>query len=54
MHYLHFNTTLATVKPTYGFGIRFRLEEKQKLDLKMDIGWGETASGVYFGINQAF
>ncbi len=45
---------IATVKPTYGFGIRLRIEELEKLDLKMDIGWGQNTSGVYFGINQAF
>jgi len=46
--------SVANVKPSYGFGLRFRLEEVQKLDLKMDIGWGQNTSGVYFGINQAF
>ena len=46
--------TIATVKPTYGFGIRLRIEEVEKLDLKMDIGWGQNTSGIYFGINQAF
>ena len=25
-----------------------------KLDLKMDMGWGQNTSGIYFGINQAF
>ena len=46
--------TISTIKPTYGFGLRFRLEELEKLDLKMDIGWGDNSSGIYFGINQAF
>ncbi len=46
--------TIATVKPTYGFGLRLRIDELSKLDLKMDIGWGENSSGIYFGINQAF
>ena len=46
--------TIATVKPTYGFGIRLRIQELEKMDLKMDIGWGKNTSGVYFWINQTF
>jgi outer membrane protein assembly factor BamA len=47
--------TLATIKPTYGFGIRFRIDELQKLDLRVDFGFGEdNANGIYFSVNQAF
>jgi len=47
--------TTATIKPTYGFGVRFRIDELQKLDLRVDVGFGEDdASGVYFSVNQAF
>jgi hypothetical protein len=45
---------IATVKPTYGFGIRFRFDEAQKLDLRVDVGFGRGTSGVYFSVNQAF
>jgi len=45
---------IATVKPTYGFGIRFRFDELQKLDLRADIGFGRGTSGIYFSVNQAF
>ncbi|MCW8804453.1 MAG: outer membrane protein assembly factor [Ignavibacteriaceae bacterium] len=45
---------IATIKPTYGFGIRFRFDELQKLDLRADIGFGRGTSGVYFSVNQAF
>jgi outer membrane protein assembly factor BamA len=45
---------IATVKPTYGFGIRFRFDELQKLDLRADIGFGRGTNGVYFSVNQAF
>jgi len=47
--------TLATIKPTYGFGVRFRIDELQKLDLRVDFGFGEdNANGIYFSVNQAF
>jgi hypothetical protein len=47
--------SIATIKPTYGFGIRFRIDELQKLDLRVDVGFGEDdASGIYFSVNQAF
>jgi hypothetical protein len=45
---------IATIKPTYGFGIRFRFDELQKLDLRADMGFGRGTSGIYFSVNQAF
>ncbi|NNL19900.1 MAG: BamA/TamA family outer membrane protein [Ignavibacteriaceae bacterium] len=45
---------IATVKPTYGVGIRFRFDEEQKLDLRVDVGFGRGTNGVYFSVNQAF
>ena len=45
---------IATVKPTYGFGIRFRFDELKKLDLRADVGFGKNTSGIYFSVNQAF
>lgn len=46
--------TISTVKPTYGFGLRFRFDEKEKLDLRVDLGLGKGTSGVYFGAKQVF
>ena len=45
---------ISTVKPTYGFGIRFRIDELQKVEVRMDVAFGKGSSGVYFDINQAF
>jgi hypothetical protein len=45
---------ISKVKPTYGFGIRFRFDELQKLDLRADFGFGKGTSGIYFSVNQAF
>lgn len=46
--------TTKTIKPTYGFGVRFRIDELQKLDLRVDVGFGRNTHGVYFSVNQAF
>jgi hypothetical protein len=46
--------TVSTVKPTYGFGIRFRFDELEKVDIRMDVGFGKGSNGIYFDINQAF
>lgn len=46
--------TIATVKPTYGFGIRFRFDELEKVEIRMDVGFGKGSNGIYFDINQAF
>ena len=45
---------ISDVKPTYGFGIRFRIDELQKVEVRMDIGFGKGTNGLYFDINQAF
>jgi len=45
---------IATIKPTYGLGIRFRIDELQKLDLRIDAGFGKGTNGIYFSVNQAF
>lgn len=45
---------IQTIKFSYGCGIRFRFDELQKLDLRVDIGFGKATSGIYFSVNQAF
>jgi len=45
---------ISTIKPTYGFGIRFRIDELQKVEVRMDLGFGRGTSEIYFDINQAF
>ncbi|MCC7095059.1 MAG: BamA/TamA family outer membrane protein [Ignavibacteriaceae bacterium] len=46
--------TISNVKPTYGFGIRFRFDELEKVEIRMDVGFGKGSNGIYFDINQAF
>lgn len=42
------------IKPTYGAGLRFTFDEDEKMDLRMDVGFGRGTSGVYFSVYQAF
>jgi outer membrane protein assembly factor BamA len=42
------------LKPNYGAGLRFVFDQVEKMDLRMDVGFGRGTSGVYFGVNQAF
>jgi outer membrane protein assembly factor BamA len=45
---------LRYLKPSYGAGIRFLFNKEQKINLRMDIGFGKNTNGIYFGIEEAF
>lgn len=43
------------LKYSYGAGLRYMFNKKQKVNLRMDIGFGNDGNrGVYFGIQEAF
>ena len=45
----------STLKYSYGGGLRFLFNKKQKVNLRMDIGFGNDGNrGIYFGIQEAF
>jgi outer membrane protein assembly factor BamA len=45
----------GTMKYSYGAGLRFLFNKKQKINLRMDIGFGQDGNtGLYFGIEEAF
>jgi hypothetical protein len=45
----------GSLKYSYGGGLRFLFNKKQKINLRMDIGFGQDGNrGVYFGIEEAF
>lgn len=46
--------SLDTVKYSLGFGLRFKFNQEEKVNLRADFGWGEGTSGVYFGLEEAF
>lgn len=41
-------------KESYGFGLRFVFDEKEKINLRVDIGIAEGNTGVYFNLEEAF
>ncbi|MDF4386619.1 hypothetical protein P3452_23640, partial [Vibrio parahaemolyticus] len=38
----------------YSVGVGYRFEIKQRVNLRLDIGFGNDQSGFYFAINEAF
>jgi outer membrane protein assembly factor BamA len=45
---------LGALKPSYGVGLRFLFDKKEKIQVRMDIGFGKGTSGFYFSIFEAF
>ena len=45
---------LRRFKTTCGLGLRFVLDPKQRLQLRLDFGFGKGTSGVYFTAGEAF
>ena len=41
-------------KFSYGLGLRYVFDEKERLTLRADLAFGQNTSGVYFGIEEAF
>lgn len=46
--------SLTNLKETWGFGLRFLFNEEEKINLRMDIGFGQDTNGIYFGMEEAF
>ena len=46
--------SLTNLKQTIGFGLRFLFNEEEKINLRMDIGFGRDTNGIYFGMEEAF
>jgi hypothetical protein len=42
------------IRPSYGGGLRYMLDQKEKLTLRVDVGFGSGTSGIYFDIREAF
>jgi len=45
---------LKDLLPNYGFGLRYRFDLAEKLDIRFDMGFGKHTNGAYFDIQQAF
>lgn len=42
------------LKPSYGFGIRYLVDPREKINLRVDFGFGEDSKGIYFGAIEVF
>ncbi len=45
---------LSDLKPSVGGGLRFKVDDKERLNLRLDIGFGENTSGFYISVAEAF
>ncbi|VAX16879.1 hypothetical protein MNBD_IGNAVI01-1561 [hydrothermal vent metagenome] len=45
---------LKNIKYSYGAGLRYILDEDEKINLRVDIGFGKDTMGFYFGVEDAF
>jgi hypothetical protein len=44
----------SDVKPSYGFGLRYMILPKRKVNLRLDFGFGKETQGIYINITEAF
>jgi len=45
---------LDNIKPSVGVGLRYALRPKEKLNLRVDAGFGKESQGTYINIGEAF
>jgi len=45
---------LKNLKPNGGLGARFMLDNKERLNLRLDVGFGKGTNGIYLGVAEAF
>jgi len=44
----------SNLKPSFGVGLRYALRPKEKLNLRIDAGFGKQSQGTYINIGEAF
>lgn len=42
------------LKPSYGLGLRFLVNKAERVNIRLDYGWGKETSGFYLEITEAF
>ncbi len=45
---------LNELKPNYGVGLRFKIDKSENLNIRLDWGFSDNKSNIYFGIAEAF
>ncbi len=46
--------SFSNLKYSYGFGLRLVFNQREKINLRADFGFGRDTRGVYFGLEEAF
>jgi hypothetical protein len=46
--------TLGELKPAGGFGLRWQFDPREKVNLRLDLGYGRGFSGMYITVSEAF
>jgi outer membrane protein assembly factor BamA len=42
------------LKPSFGTGLRYAIDKKEKLNLRLDFGIGKKSDGLYFNLTESF
>lgn len=42
------------LKPSFGGGLRIKVDDKERLNLRLDMGFGQNTSGFYISLSEAF
>jgi hypothetical protein len=45
---------LTEMKYSYGLGLRYMFDQKERINIRFDVAFGANTSGIYFGIKEAF
>jgi hypothetical protein len=43
-----------SIKPSFGFGLRVKLDKYSKTNLAVDLGFGQQSMGFYLAVSEAF
>ncbi len=46
--------SFSGIKPAAGVGLRYKIMEKENLNLRLDVAFGKNTSGIYINISEAF
>ena len=48
------NIDLSKIKTSFGFGVRYLVLPKERINIRIDLGFGSQLPGLYFNIREAF
>jgi len=48
------NLKISNIRPNFGFGLRYMLDKKERLNIRMDWGFGQDSNYLYLDIAEAF